>query len=55
MKVALAAYLASIPDGTAKLEGVKLGEAVAARVIAARANDGCYTPDDYRQRTAAGV
>jgi hypothetical protein len=55
MKVALAAYLASIPDGTAKLDGVKLGEVVAARVVAARANDGCYTPDDYRQRTAAGV
>jgi len=55
MKVALATYLASIPDGTAKLDGVKLGEAVAARVVAARANDGCYAPDDYRPRTAPGV
>jgi hypothetical protein len=54
MKVALATCLTSIPDGTAKLGG-KLGEAVAARVVAARANDGCYSPDDYRQRTAAGV
>ena len=55
MKVALATYLASIPDGTAKFDGVKLGEAVAARVVAARANDGCYAPDDYRPRTAPGV
>jgi hypothetical protein len=30
VKIALADYLASIPDGTAKSEGVKLGEAVAA-------------------------
>ena len=29
MKAALASYLASIADGTAKSEGVKLGEAVA--------------------------
>ena len=41
MKVALATYLASIPDGAAKSDGVKLGEAVAAKVLEARANDGC--------------
>src|SRR6266481_7868597 len=40
MKVALASYLASIADDAAKSEGVKLGEAVAAKVAAARANDG---------------
>src|SRR5262245_60660534 len=28
MKVALATYLASIPDGAAKADGIKLGEAV---------------------------
>jgi hypothetical protein len=55
MKVALATYLGSIPDGTAKLDGIKLGEAVAARILAARENDGCYEPDDYRPRTAPGV
>ncbi len=33
MKGALAAYLAAIPDGAAKSDGVKLGEAVAARVL----------------------
>src|SRR5213594_4337198 len=33
MKSALAAYLASIPDGAAKTDGVRLGEAIAAKVI----------------------
>jgi hypothetical protein len=55
MKVALATYLASIPDGTAKSDGVKLGEAVAARVLEARANDGSDAPDTYRPRTTPGV
>jgi hypothetical protein len=55
MKVALATYLASIPDGAAKSDGVKLGEAVAAKVLEARANDGCDAPDDYRPRTTPGV
>jgi hypothetical protein len=40
MKAALATYLSAITDGTAKSGGVKLGEAVAAKVVAARANDG---------------
>jgi len=55
MKTALAAYLASIPDGAAKSDGVKLGEAVAAKVLEARANDGADAPDDYRPRTTPGV
>src|SRR5712671_4015892 len=55
MKGALATYLASIPDGAAKADGVKLGEAVAARVVATRANDGSDAPDDYRPRTTPGV
>jgi hypothetical protein len=55
MKAALATYLASIPDGAAKADGVKLGEAVAARVVATRANDGSDAPDDYRPRTTPGV
>ena len=55
MKVALASYLASIPDGAAKAEGVKLGEAVAAKVLEARANDGHDATDDYRPRTTPGV
>jgi hypothetical protein len=55
MKAALASYLASIPDGAAKSEGVKLGEAVAAKILAVRANDGSNAPDDYRPRTRPGV
>jgi len=55
MKVDLANYLASIPDGLAKSEGVKLGEAVAAKILEARANDGSGAPDDYRPRTTPGV
>jgi hypothetical protein len=55
MKTALDAYLASIPDGPAKSEGIKLGEAVAAKVLAARAGDGAEAPDDYRPVTKPGV
>ncbi len=55
VKAALATYLASIPDGAAKSDGIKLGEAVAAKVVAARANDGSDAPDAYRPRTTPGV
>jgi hypothetical protein len=55
MRTALATYLASVPDGAAKTDGVKLGEAVAAKVLGARANDGSGAPDAYRPRTTPGV
>jgi hypothetical protein len=55
MKATLTSYLASIPDGAAKSEGAKLGGAVAAKVLEARANDGSNAPDDYRPRTSPGV
>lgn len=55
MKAVLATYLASIPDSAAKSDGIKLGEAVAAKILEARANDGSEAPDAYRPRTAAGV
>jgi hypothetical protein len=55
MKGALASYLAPIPDGDPKTDGVKLGEAVAAKIMEARSNDGSDAPDDYRPRTAPGV
>jgi hypothetical protein len=55
VKGALASYLASIPDGKAKSDGVKLGESVAAKVLEARANDGSNAPDAYRPRTSPGV
>ncbi|HEY2533581.1 MAG TPA: vanadium-dependent haloperoxidase [Xanthobacteraceae bacterium] len=54
-KAALAAYLAAIPESAAKAEGINLGEAVAARMLAARADDGANAPDVYRPRTAPGV
>jgi hypothetical protein len=55
MKAALATYLASIPDGAAKADGVRLGETIAARVLEARAKDGHDEIDDYRPRTTPGV
>src|SRR3984893_13290844 len=44
MKATLASYLASIPDGAAKADGVKLGEAVAAKILEARVKDGADEP-----------
>jgi hypothetical protein len=55
IKAALAAYLAAIPDSAAKAEGIKLGEAVAAKMLEARADDGSNAPDTYRPRTTPGV
>jgi len=55
VKGAMAAYLATISNSDAKSEGVKLGEAVAARILEARASDGANDPDAYRPRTAPGV
>jgi hypothetical protein len=55
MKITMETYLASIPESAEKLNGIKLGEAVAAKVLAARANDGSNAPDAYRPRTTPGV
>src|SRR5258707_937268 len=56
MKVTLASYLASIPDdGAAKADGIKLGEAVAAKGLEAPANDGHHAVDDYPPRNTPGV
>jgi hypothetical protein len=55
MKSMLAAYLAAMPDSPAKVEGIKLGEAVAAKILEARGNDGVRAPDTYRPRTTPGV
>jgi hypothetical protein len=51
----LASYLATIPNSTAKSEGIRLGEAIAVKVLEARTNDGADAPDDYRPRTTPGV
>jgi hypothetical protein len=55
LKAALADYLAAILDGDAKSDGIKLGEAVAAKVLQARENDGVNAPDAYRPKTRPGV
>jgi hypothetical protein len=55
MKAALATYLTGIPDSAAKADGIKLGEAVAAKMLEARANDGSNAPDTYRPQTRPGV
>jgi hypothetical protein len=44
---AYAASLGTIPDGVAKREGVAVGERVAGRLIAERANDGFRAPVTY--------
>ena len=44
-------YLAGLPDGTAKTNGVALGEHVAAAVLAVRANDGREANPQYVQLT----
>ena len=44
----LAAELATIPNGTGKQQGIQVGQAVAARLIAVRANDGsAATPPPF--------
>ena len=48
-------YLATIPAGKAKDEGIKLGEETATRAIALRVKDGNDRVYDYRPRTSPGV
>ena len=48
-------YLATIPDSDAKVQGIKLGEGVAAKILEERANDGADAPDSYRPKTKPGV
>jgi PAP2 superfamily len=55
LKGAMAAYLAAMPGGEAKSAGVRLGEAVAATVLQARAKDGSEAADAYRPKAKAGV
>jgi hypothetical protein len=55
LKAALATYLATIADGEAKSDGIKLGEAVAAKVLQSRANDGANAADAYRPKTKPGA
>ena len=51
----MSSYLATIPSGNEKSNGTRLGEAVAALMLEARARDGADAPDDYRPTTKPGV
>jgi hypothetical protein len=51
----MGAYLAAIPPGTAKSEGIKVGQEVAAKIVAERKGDGADAPDAYRPKTRPGV
>jgi hypothetical protein len=55
LKTIVANYFAAIPNGDAKSAGITLGQAVAAKILEARANDGANAPDAYRYRTSPGV
>jgi hypothetical protein len=52
---AYAASLKAIPDGPAKIAGIKLGMEIADAVQADRANDGTNAPDTYRPHAAPGA
>jgi hypothetical protein len=55
IKATLASSLAAIPESKSKADAVALGEAVASKMLAARANDGANAPDAYRPKTKPGV
>jgi hypothetical protein len=55
VKSAGAAYLAGLSDGEGKIDGIRLGEAIATKILAARARDGADAPDSYRPRAMPGV
>jgi hypothetical protein len=52
---ALAASLTRIPEGTARADGTRLGEAVAAQLFALRKDDGSAAMQSYTFGTGAGV
>jgi hypothetical protein len=52
-KTQLSSYLETIPDDEAKSQAIALGEAVAAAILAARAEDGSAAPDSYRPQDEA--
>ena len=50
-----AASLASIPDGAAKTNGIVIGQAAAAAILALRSSDGSTAPMPYTPGTGLGV
>jgi PAP2 superfamily len=55
MRGALATYIAALPDNDGKAEGIRLGEAVAAKMLESRTGDGASAPDVYRPKTRPGI
>jgi hypothetical protein len=55
LKALMTSYLASIPNGEAKSEGIKLGQMIAAKHLEMRLHDGSDAPDSYRYKTKPGV
>jgi hypothetical protein len=51
----LTSYLATLPDGEAKSNGVQLGQEVAAKILEIREKDGASAADGYRPKTKPGV
>jgi hypothetical protein len=55
LNTVMASYIATIPQGAAKSEGITIGHEVAARIVAERKADGSDAPDAYRPKTRPGV
>src|SRR5262245_29691212 len=55
LTAAMNAYLAAIPDGESKAQGIELGTAIAAGILEVRRKDGADAPDIYRPHTRAGA
>jgi PAP2 superfamily len=55
LNTAMTSYLATIPEGAGKSEGITIGRDVAARIVAERKSDGSDAPDAYRPKTRPGV
>jgi hypothetical protein len=55
LRAAVSSYLASIPEGSAKTAGIKVGQEVAAKTIMDRQGDGADAPDAYRPKTKPGA
>jgi hypothetical protein len=55
LNTSMAAYLAAIPTSEAKSNGIKVGQEVAAKIVAERKADGADAPDAYRPKTRPGV
>src|SRR5215510_16106252 len=55
LNTSMAAYLAAIPSSEAKSNGIKVGQEVAAKIVAERTADGADAPDAYRPKTRPGI